>query len=120
MHAAVFTLVLDNDSRGARNVAFWANLRARWLRLPYGAQGLLISRFLYDALGGYAEWPLMEDIDIVRRIGRNRLHVLPTRVVASADKYEHDGYARRAWLEQVMLGRFLMGADPAVLAQTFD
>ena len=39
-------------------------------RLPYGDQGLLISRALYDAVGGFRPLPLMEDVDLVRRLGR--------------------------------------------------
>ena len=51
--------------------------RCRVLALPYGDQGLLIARALYDAVGGYRPLPLMEDVDLVRRLGRRRLAALP-------------------------------------------
>jgi hypothetical protein len=50
-----------------------ANRRARMLGLPYGDQGLLISRKLYDEVGGLLDVPLMEDVMIVRAIGKQRL-----------------------------------------------
>ena len=76
---------------------FWARVRGSLLKLPYGDQGLLISRNFYDALGGYREMALMEDVDLVRRIGAGRLTLLRAEAVTSADKYRRDGFSRRAW-----------------------
>lgn len=118
--AAAFELAFDDASAPARRVIFWARLRARWLKLPYGDQGLLISRFLYDALGGYADIPLMEDVEFVRRIGARRLTVLRSQAVTSAEKYRRDGYQRRSWRNIVLVARFLAGADPAALARAYD
>lgn len=118
--AAAFTLAFDDDTFGARWVAFWARQRAGILKLPYGDQGLLISKTLYNAVGGYRELPLMEDIDIVRRIGGGRLRILRAKAVTSADKYRRDGYAKRSWRNLTLAARYLMGADPAKLAKIYD
>jgi rSAM/selenodomain-associated transferase 2 len=119
-HAATFTLAFDDDSEEARRVVYWARLRARLLKLPYGDQGLLMSRFLYDALGGYPDIPLMEDVEFVRRIGGSRLTILESLAVTSADKYRRDGFSKRAWRNLVLTARYLMGADPAELAKAYD
>ncbi len=74
--ATVFKLVFDGDARGI-DLA-WVQFRARWLKLPYAAQGLLISRALYDSVGGYGD-------DIARRIGGRRLHLLETEIVAQRE-----------------------------------
>lgn len=118
--AAAFRLEFDDDSPAARRIVFWARLRANLLKLPYGDQGLLISRYLYDALGGYSDIPLMEDVDLVRRIGGKRLTLLRAEAVTSAEKYRRDGYDRRAWRNLVLMARYLMGADPATLAKAYD
>lgn len=118
--AAAFRLAFDDDSAAARRVVFWARLRAQVMKLPYGDQGLLISRLLYDALGGYPDWPLMEDVELVRRIGRKRLVLLKTEAVTSADKYRRDGWDRRAWRNLALMARYLMGADPVELAKAYD
>jgi rSAM/selenodomain-associated transferase 2 len=120
MRAAAFRFAFDDDAPAARRAAWWVDLRCRLLALPYGDQGLLISRALYDAIGGYADLPLMEDVDIVRRIGRARLALLRTPAVTSAEKYRRDGYGRRARRNLLLLTRYLLGADPAALARRYD
>jgi len=118
--AAAFRLAFEDDSAPAKRVVFWARLRARLMKLPYGEQGLLISRLLYDALGGYPDYPLMEDIELARRIGRKRLHLLRTEAVTTAEKYRRDGYAKSAWRNLGLTTRYLMGADPFELAKAYD
>ncbi|MBL8537716.1 MAG: TIGR04283 family arsenosugar biosynthesis glycosyltransferase [Hyphomonadaceae bacterium] len=118
--AAAFQLAFDDESAAAKRVAFLANLRARWLKLPYGDQGLLISRFLYDAVGGFPELPLMEDVAMVRNIGARRLRILATRAVTSAEKYRRDGFDKRAWRNLGLLSRYLLGGDPVELARRYD
>lgn len=120
LRAAAFRFAFDDASAEARRAAWWVGVRCTALALPYGDQGLLISRTLYDALGGYRDMPLMEDVDIVRRIGRARLTILHSRAITSADKYRRDGYGRRARRNLVLLGRYLLGADPAALAARYD
>jgi rSAM/selenodomain-associated transferase 2 len=120
MRAAAFRLAFDDDSPQARRVVYWARLRARLLKLPYGDQGLLISRFFYEASGGFSDLPLMEDVEFVRRIGADRIVLLETEAVTSAEKYRRDGYGRRAWRNLVLTVRYLMGADPVELAKLYD
>jgi rSAM/selenodomain-associated transferase 2 len=118
--AAAFRFAFDDVSLGAQIVTFWVGARNRALALPYGDQGLLISRAFYDAVGGYRDLPLMEDVDIIRRIGGARLRLLPARAVTSAEKYRRDGFGRRSRRNLVLLARYFMGADPAALAKRYD
>ncbi len=118
--AASFAFAFDDDSAGARSVAFWVGLRCALLKLPYGDQGLLISRALYDALGGYKPLPLMEDVDLVRRIGPSRLKILKTPAITSAEKYRRDGFTRRSLRNLLLLARYGLGADPGKLARDYE
>lgn len=118
--AAAFRFAFDADEPAARRVAFWVRLRCAVLKLPYGDQGLLISRTLYDAVGGYAPLPLMEDVDLVRRIGARRLRMLRSRAITSAARYRRDGYMRRALRNIWLVAQFYLGADPARLARKYD
>lgn len=117
--AAAFTLRYRSDHAAARWLEGRANRRARWFALPYGDQGLLISRSLYDELGGYADIPLMEDVRIVRAIGKSRLVILAAEARTSAAKYERDGWRRRAWKNAWLLVRYLLGASPEALAKAY-
>ena len=117
--AAAFTLVFRSDAREAKWLAGRANRRARWFGLPYGDQGLLISRALYDEVGGYPDIPLMEDVALVRAIGRKRLSLLTAEARTSAAKYERDGWRRRAYRNAWLLTRYLLGASPEKLARLY-
>ncbi len=68
--AAAFRFALDDMGFAPRLLERLVALRCALLRLPYGDQGLLIPRRLYDEIGGFSPLPLMEDVDIVRRLGR--------------------------------------------------
>lgn len=118
--AAAFTFAFDDDAREARAIARWVARRNRWLGLPYGDQGLLISRAHYDSLGGFRPLPLMEDVDLARRIGRRALVILEARAFTSADKYRRDGWRRRAWRNLGLVALFYLGVAPERIARLYD
>jgi hypothetical protein len=109
--AATFKLAFDDKS--AKGALFWARLRANVMKLPRGDQGLLISRFLYDGLGGYRD-SAHEDIEMVRRIGAKRLMFLESEAVTSAETYR-DAASPAASVG--MMARYLLGADPVEMAK---
>jgi hypothetical protein len=84
-----------------------ARLRCLALRLPYGDQGLLIPRTLYDRAGGYRDLPVMEDLDLVRRIGSGNIAMLRSRAVSSLPRHQQEGSASRPFKDQI---RFLLYA----------
>jgi rSAM/selenodomain-associated transferase 2 len=103
--------------RGGRFVAGWANFRSH-LGLPYGDQGLLMPRALYDAVGGYADQPLMEDVAMARAL-RGKLVRLDAVAVTSAAKYRQQGWIRRGARNLWTLARYACGASPARLAESY-
>ncbi|MEM9014653.1 MAG: TIGR04283 family arsenosugar biosynthesis glycosyltransferase [Pseudomonadota bacterium] len=118
--AAVFTLRFDTSGLAPNLVASGGMVRTRLLKRPYGDQGLLISTALYQSIGGFRDFPLMEDVDfmkrLTRRYGRDVLHVFQSEALTSADRYEREGYVRRVFRNAVLLARFQMGASPEQLA----
>jgi rSAM/selenodomain-associated transferase 2 len=117
--AGYFALALDDSAPAARRIERLVAWRSRTLALPYGDQGLLIRRRLYDAAGGYAAIPLMEDVDIVRRLGRARLVPVGATMLASALRYRRDGYCRRPLRNLVCLSLYFAGAPPRVIAKIY-
>lgn len=120
MKAAHFTFALDDASEAARRVEVLANWRARRMGLPYGDQGLLMSRKLYHALVGYPDIPIMEDVDMARRIGKRNLVELPATATTSAERYRRDGYWRRPIKNLVLLALYFMGVSPKRLAKLYQ
>lgn len=117
--AAVFTYALDADTDGARRLERLVAWRNGLFALPYGDQGLLIAKAFYDVLGGFADLPIMEDVDLIGRIGRRRLHHLPVKAVTSAVRYERGGYLRRPLRNLLCLSCYFAGLSPDLIARIY-
>lgn len=115
--AACFRLAFRASGLAAVWVAGWANLRTRLFGLPYGDQGLLILRRDYEAAGGYPDQPLMEDVALVRALGR--MTALRPRASTGAGRYLRDGWLRRGARNLWTLARYFAGVDPDDLAASY-
>lgn len=80
----VFSFSVDDFGFKARVRELFVASRARLLRLPYGEQGLLVSRRHYERLGGHRDLQDHEDIDLFRRIGSARIRHLRSKAVVSS------------------------------------
>ena len=117
--AGVFRFVLDDEAAPARRLERIAAWRGRRLGLPYGDQGLLIAREFYDAIGGYRPLALMEDVALVRRIGRRRLVWLETAAVTSARRYRKGGYLLRPARNLLCLTLYFLGLPTRLIARLY-
>jgi len=123
--AGFFSLKYDSPKLGAR----WVELMTAWRcmripfpkgwALPYGDQGLLISRRFYDEIGGYPDWPLFEDVNIAEKIGRLRLRPLGGKITTCHAKHEADGFVRRGWKNLKLLRRYKKGESIEILAKEY-
>jgi rSAM/selenodomain-associated transferase 2 len=117
--AGYFRLRFDSADPRARRVERLASWRARRLGLPYGDQGLLMARALYEYLGGFKPLPLMADVELVRRVGRKNLVPLDAEAVTSAVRYERDGWVMRPLRNLSCLALYLAGMPPGVVARLY-
>lgn len=117
--AATFQFRLDDQGVAPRTVEAAVWLRTKAFKLPYGDQGLLISRTLYDEIGGYRPVHLMEDVDLVRRIGRRRLTALPSNARTSAKRYREAGYVKRVLRNQLCLALYFLNVSPERLSHLY-
>jgi rSAM/selenodomain-associated transferase 2 len=117
--AAAFRFALDDRGIAPRTLEGLVAFRSRVLKLPYGDQGLLISRRLYEAVGGYRPLAIMEDIDLVRRLGRKRIVQLDARATTSAERYRREGYVRRIVRNQRCLAMHLAGVSADRIARVY-
>jgi rSAM/selenodomain-associated transferase 2 len=117
--AAAFRFALDDGGFRASLVALAVGLRCALLKLAYGDQGLVLSRAFYERLGGHRDLPLMEDVDLVRRIGRGRMTMLRSRAITSAARYRRDGYARRVARNALCLALYYLGVPPGRIARIY-
>lgn len=113
--AAYFMFALDDTNPQARRVEQLVAWRCKTLSLPYGDQGLLISRAFYERIGGYKPISLMEDVDLIRRVQNHRLECLPALALTSAERFQKGGYILRPLKNLLCLGLFFIGVSPNVI-----
>jgi rSAM/selenodomain-associated transferase 2 len=117
--AGYFRFRLADPAWQARAVERGVAARTALLALPYGDQGLLVSRRLYEAVGGYRALPLMEDVDLVRRLGRRRIVALDAEAYTSSERWRRDGWLRRSGRNLFCLGLYGIGVAPERIARVY-
>ena len=115
-----FTFALDDPSEQARRLERMVQWRCQQLSLPFGDQCLLISRPMYDKIGGYSPIPLMEDVDIIQRISSHRLENLSALAITSANKFKKDGYILRPLRNLFCLSLFFMGVSTRIISDFYN
>lgn len=117
--AACFSFRLDSDDPRARRLERAVAWRTRVLALPYGDQGLLIHTDLLQRIGGVRPLPLMEDVDVIRRVGRRRLRLLAPAAITSAEKWHRQGWWRRSARNLICLSLWFLGVPPRLIARVY-
>jgi uncharacterized protein len=119
--ALVFSLRIAAAGRIFRVLERAANLRSRFAGLPYGDQGLLVSRETYAQAGGFRDIPLMEDVALIRSLRRHaRIRVLPACLEVSPRRWQRDGTVRRTIRNWSLLIRYLLGTSPERLVAEYE
>jgi rSAM/selenodomain-associated transferase 2 len=101
-------------------VALMANLRSRLCRLPYGDQALFVRRTAYFRVGGFQDLPIMEDVDLVRRLNRaGRFKLARGAVRTSARRWQKENVAYTTVRNWSLMLRYALGISPHDLAQHY-
>ena len=103
-----------------RTLAWLVALRIRCGGMAYGDQGIFARRSVYFDAGGFAEWPLFEEVALVRRLrARGTFRVLPRPLGVATRRWERDGWLRRTLHNRWLALRFALGSRPEVLAARY-
>ncbi|GAA5316151.1 MAG: TIGR04283 family arsenosugar biosynthesis glycosyltransferase [Candidatus Pelagadaptatus aseana] len=100
-------------------VAWFMNRRSQISAIATGDQCLFVRRDVWMELQGFAEIPLMEDIDLCRRLKSRRPFVARHRVTTSSRRWEENGIFKTIRLMWWLRWRFYWGADPAELKKSY-
>lgn len=118
--AGAFRLHIDDPRWAYRLVEFGANLRSRWLQLPYGDQAMFIRSETFYAMHGFQHWPLLEDFDFAQRLRRRgRIRIVPSSATVSARRWHRVGVFKATLLNQIIIIAFRLGISPARLASLY-
>lgn len=116
-----FSLAIRSTNPWLAAVATGATWRSRLFSLPFGDQAFFIRREIFDALGGFPDIPIMEDVALVRAVSRagGRIAVLPGRVTTSARRWEAEGVVRTTARNLCLQLLYGLGVSPARLARHY-
>lgn len=113
-----FRFRLDDSLSAAPILEALVHLRCGLRQLPYGDQGLFVRRSLFEHLGGFVEWPVMEDYQFVRALrDHGRVHTAAQAAITSSRRWQNDGVIRTFCRHQLMLIAFHLGVPPSGLAK---
>ncbi|MGG6240174.1 TIGR04283 family arsenosugar biosynthesis glycosyltransferase [Nodosilinea sp. AN01ver1] len=118
--AGAFQLAIDSPRLGLRWVEWGVNLRSRYLHMPYGDQAIFLTAETFHQLGGFPDLPMMEDFELVRRLGQlGKVAIAPSAVVTSDRRWRSLGILRTTLANQAMIVGYLLGVDPYKLARWY-
>ena len=118
--AGAFSLGIDAQVRGLRFIERVANWRSRFFQMPYGDQALFVRRDLFNEIGGFPDFPIMEDFELIRRLRRKgKISILPESVRTSPRRYLNFGILKTWFLNQIIIAAYFMGIAPERLARWY-
>jgi rSAM/selenodomain-associated transferase 2 len=116
-----FELAIDSPRPVFRLIERAASIRTRLTRIPYGDQAIFLRRSRYRSLGGFRDLPIMEDVDLMRRLKQagERIAILPERAVTSARRWEREGVVTATLRNWLLVTLFLCGVDAGRLVRWY-
>lgn len=116
-----FDLGIDSNRRAIRMIEKMASWRSRLTRIPYGDQAIFMRAGYYRALGGFSNIPIMEDVDLMRRVKQNKgkIKILPERVLTSSRRWDNEGIVFCTLRNWLLVWLFLLGVKPATLKRFY-
>lgn len=117
---AFYIRFAESRPRSLRFVAWGINVRARFRNSATGDQGIFVRKSVFESIGGAPEWPLFEDVELVRRIKQaGKFTVLRTPVTVSGRRYIEHGVLRTALLIYSLRLAYWLGVPPQRLKNWF-
>lgn len=115
-----FDIELDDPSFACRLIGDLISLRSRITRTATGDQAIFVRRSVFEALGGFPDFELCEDLDFSRRLKRaGTVACLHSRVTTSARRWRRDGLARTVLRMWAIRALYLLGVPPSRLKQIY-
>jgi rSAM/selenodomain-associated transferase 2/rSAM/selenodomain-associated transferase 1 len=118
--AGAFQLRIDGTVRGLRLVEWGVKWRSRLLQLPYGDQGIFLNTSTFKATGGFANLPIMEDFELIRRLrASGKVAIAPASVITSGRRWEKLGVFKTTLINQIVILAYLLGVPINQIAQWY-
>ncbi len=119
--AGAFDLSIGGKALAFRIIEKTASLRSRLTRVPYGDQAIFIRRAFFFRLGRYRKIPIMEDVELMRRIKREKGHIcfIDKSVKTSPRRWQKEGLLKCTLRNRLLMILYLCGKKPETLARFY-
>lgn len=118
--AGAFTFTIDGDGLGLRVIEKLANFRSKKMHRPYGDQAIFIKKEIFHKIGGFPEFPIMDDYKFVRRLKkRGEIVTLPTHASTSGRRWKKRGLFKTTIINQAVIIGYHLGIPPTRLAKWY-
>ena len=118
--AGAFELAIDGSAKSLRWIEKLVKVRSHLLSLPYGDQGIFITQAAFVEAGGFADLPIMEDFEFIKRVQKmGRIAIAPATVMTSGRRWQKLGVWQTTLINQLIIAGYYLGFSPARLAQFY-
>jgi rSAM/selenodomain-associated transferase 2 len=119
--AGAFDLAIASGRAAYRLIAKIASLRSRLTRIPYGDQAQFFRRACFQGMGGFANIPLMEDVEIMQRVKKQggRITIIKRAVTTSPRRWEKEGVFRCTLRNWLLVSLYFSGVSPERLSRFY-
>ncbi|DAC73064.1 MAG TPA: glycosyl transferase family 2 [Thermoplasmata archaeon] len=116
-----FTLRIRSHNPLLRMIAAFSTLRSQITRAPYGDQTIFLRKTSFDALGGYWDIPLMEDVELMRRLKKKKgkIIILPNPVITSDRRWNQEGLLYTTLRDSIIITLYWCGIPAEKLAKFY-
>jgi rSAM/selenodomain-associated transferase 2 len=116
-----FKLGIKSEQFIYKALAYWVSIRCYITRIPYGDQAIFIRKDYFNNIGCYPNIPLMEDVELMRRIKKRgyKICIIPDPVMTSPRRWEKEGFIYVNLRNMVLLILYLLGVSPEKLAHFY-
>ena len=116
--AGAFELAIDGEDLSLRLIELLVKVRSHLFSLPYGDQAIFISKKAFVDSGGFADLPIMEDFEFIKRIGKG-IAIAPATVTTSGRRWQKLGVWKTTLINQAIIAGYYLGISPTKLSNFY-
>jgi uncharacterized protein len=118
--AGAFELRIDSLNPALRFIAYVANRRSRYLKMPYGDQAIFMLSEIFHQTGGFSDMPIMEDFELIRRLQKKGdVVTVSDPVVTSPRRWLNHGILKTTFINQLIVLSYYMRLSPKTIARLY-
>ncbi len=111
--AGAFALRINAPNWGLRLVELGVKWRSHLWQMPYGDQGIFLTKDVFGQVGNFPQIPIMEDFELIRKLKTmGKIYLLPTPVITSPRRWLKKGIIQTTILNQIIVIAYLLGVSP--------